>query len=388
MITFPHCSRSFGPGLLAAALIATAIAVLLAAAPSQAASITLNETGSTLLYPLFNQWIPDYAKVAPDVTLTAAATGSGAGEEAALAGKVSIGASDAYLSDKVASQNPNILDIPLAISAQTINYNLPGLNGANIKIDGPTLAAIYSGTVTQWDDPAIKAINPGVTLPHQTIIPVRRAEGSGDTFIFTQFLDFATETGVGEPGYDATMSGTNIGTVIAWPNVGTTISWPNVAAEKTATGNDGLVQTLAATPYSIGYVGISYADQVTKAGLGTAMVKNQDGKFLLPTPQSIAHAAARLDPRTPSYERITLIFAPGDDSYPLINYEYAIVSKKQPDAATADALRTFLLWSISEIGGNSAKYLKPVGFIPLPDFIRGLSEAQIAEIKSASNNGE
>ncbi len=379
MIPLTHRSRNFRLGLLAAALLSTSIGVLVAG-PSQAASITLSETGSTLLYPLFTQWIPDYAKINPDVTLTAAATGSGTGEAAALAGKVSIGASDAYLSDRVAAQNPSILDIPLAISAQTINYNLPGLNGAHIKIDGPALAAIYSGTVTQWDDPAIKAMNPGVTLPHQTIIPVRRAEGSGDTFIFTQFLDFSTETGVNEPGIDATISGTNVGTVMAWPKVGTAISWPNVAAEKSATGNDGVVKTLAATAYSIGYVGISYADQISKAGLGTAMVKNQDGKFLLPTPASIAHAAARLDPRTPPYERITLIFAPGEDSYPLINYEYAIVSKRQPDAATADALRTFLLWSVSEIGGNSAKYLKPVGFIPLPDFIRGLSERQIGEI--------
>jgi phosphate transport system substrate-binding protein len=379
MIKFPHRSQSLHPGLLAATLISTAISMAVAA-PTQAASITLNETGSTLLYPLFQSWIAGYKSLAPDIVLSAAATGSGTGEEAALAGKVSIGASDAYLSDKVASQNPNILDIPLAISAQTINYNLPGLNGGNIKIDGPTLAAIYSGTVTQWDDPTIKAMNSGVTLPHQTIIPVRRAESSGDTFIFTQFLDFATETGNGEPGLDPTMSGANVGTAIAWPKVGTAISWPAVAVEKAATGNDAVVQTLAATPYSIGYVGISYADKVAKAGLGTAMIKNQDGKFLLPTPQSIAHGAARLDPRTPPYERITLIFAPGDDSYPLINYEYAVVSKRQPDAATADALRTFLLWSISEIGGNSAKYLKPVGFIPLPDFIRGLSEAQIGQI--------
>jgi phosphate transport system substrate-binding protein len=379
MITFNHRPPNLRPGILAAALISTAIG-LLAATPSHAASITLNETGSTLLYPLFQSWIAGYKSLAPDIAVNAAATGSGAGEAAALAGKVTIGASDAYLSDKVASQNPNILDIPLAISAQTINYNLPNLNGGTIKIDGSTLAAIYSGTVTQWDDPAIKAMNPGVTLPHQTIIPVRRADSSGDTFIFTQFLDFATETGDGGPGLDATMSGTTAGTVIAWPNVGTAISWPNVATEKTATGNDGVVQTLAATPYSIGYVGISYADKIAKAGLGTAMIKNQDGKFLLPTPQTIAHGAARLDPRTPPYERITLIFAPGDDSYPLINYEYAVVSKRQPDAATADALRTFLLWSISEIGGNSAKYLKPVGFIPLPDFIRGLSEAQIGQI--------
>jgi phosphate transport system substrate-binding protein len=344
-----------------------AIALALGVPAAHAADITLTETGSTLLYPLFQSWIAGYKSVASNIDLNAAPTGSGAGEEAALAGKVSIGASDAYLSDAMAAHNPDMLDIPLAISAQTINYNLPGLNGANIKIDGPTLAAIYSGAVTQWDDAAIKAMNRGVALPHQTIIPVRRAEGSGDTFIFTQFLDFSAEKWENNPGY------------------GSTISWPNVAEEKTATGNDGLVQTLTANPYSIGYVGISYAGQIAKAGLGTAMVKNQDGKFLLPTPEAIADAAAQLDPRTPPYERISLVYAPGDDSYPLINYEYAVVSKLQPNAATADALRSFLLWSISEVGGNAANYLKPVGFIPLPDFIRGLSEAQIREIKVKSS---
>jgi phosphate transport system substrate-binding protein len=340
-----------------------AIAFVLGVPMAHAADISLTESGSTLLYPLFQSWIAGYKSVATNIDLTAAATGSGAGEAAALAGKASIGASDAYLSDKIAAQNPNILDIPLAISAQTINYNLPGLNGANIKISGPTLAAIYSGAVTQWDDPAIKAMNPGVTLPHQTIIPVRRAEGSGDTFIFTQFLDFSAENWENNPGY------------------GSTVNWPNVAGEKTATGNDGLVQALAANPYSIGYVGISYAEQIAKAGLGTAMVENQDGKFLLPTPQSIADAAAQLDPRTPPYERISLVYAPGADSYPLINYEYAVVSKSQPDDATANAVRAFLRWAISATGGNDEKYLGPVGFIPLPDFIRGLSEAQIKEIK-------
>lgn len=154
-----------------------------------------------------------------------------------------------------------------------------------------------------------------------------------------------------------------------------------MAVEKTASGNAGVVQTLAATPNSIGYVGVSYANQIAKAGLGTASVKNQEGKFLLATPDTIANAAAQLDPRTPPYERISLVFAPGDDSYPLINYEYAVVSKAQPDAATAHALRSFLRWAISAAGGNSAKYLSPVGFIALPDFIRGLSEAQIAQIK-------
>lgn len=343
--------------------LAIAFALALPLAPAHAASVTLNETGSTLLYPLFVSWIAGSKSVAPDVAITAAATGSEAGTDAAIKGSARIGASDAYLSDEVAARNPNILDIPLAISAQTINYNLPGLNDAHIRIDGPTLAAIYSGAVVEWDDPAIKAMNADAALPHQRIVPIRRADGSGDTFIFTQFLDFSAETWEDNPGY------------------GTTIQWPAVAAEKAATGNEGVVTALAATPYAIGYVGISYAGQIAKAGLGTALVKNQAGKFLLPTPESIDAAAGQLDPRTPPNERITLIFAPGDDSYPLINYEYAVVSKAQPDPATAKALRTFLRWAISERGGNGEQYLVPVGFIPLPDFIRGLSEAQIEQIK-------
>ncbi len=345
------------------ALGAAAIVLASAMAPAHAAGVTLNETGSTLLLPLFESWIAGYKNVAPDVQLSAAGTGSAAGNQAAIAGTVRIGASDAYLSDKIAAQNPAVLDIPLAISAQTVNYNLPGLSGVHLKLDGPTIAAIYSGTITQWDDPAIKAMNPDVTLPHHVIVPVRRSDGSGTTFVFTQFLDFSTDSWENNPGY------------------GESIDWPNVAGEKSADGSDGILQVLAGTPYAVGYIGTSYADQIAKAGLGTAVIKNQAGKFLLPTPQSIAAAAAQLDPRTPPYERISLVFAPGDDSYPLINYEYAVVTKTQPDAATAAALRAFLLWALSATGGNDEKYMTSVGFIPLPDFVRGLSEAQIAEIK-------
>ena len=339
-----------------------AIALFLAA-PAVQAAVVLNESGSTLLFPLFQSWTVGYKSVAPDVEITAASTGSAAGDQKAIAGAVRIGTSDAYLSDEAAAHHRNILDIPLAISAQTVNFNLPGLNGTNIKLDGPTIASIYSGAITEWDDPAIKAMNPRVPLPHHVIVPVHRADGSGTTFVFTQFLDFSAESWEDNPGY------------------GETISWPSVAGEKTGVGNAGVVQTLATTPYAIGYVGTTYADQIAKGGLGTAMVKNQAGKFLLPTRQSIAAAAAELDPRTPPYERITLVYAPGNDSYPLINYEYAVVSKSQPDAATATAVRSFLRWTISEAGGNNGKYLTPVNFIPLPDFIRGLSEAQIDEIK-------
>jgi phosphate transport system substrate-binding protein len=347
-------------------LVLTGMLALALTARAHAAGVTLSETGSTLLFPLFQSWQANYQAIAPDVTISAAATGSTLGNKAAIEHSAVIGASDAYLSDEVAAQNPEMLDIPVAISAQTINYNLPGLNGQHVKLDGPVLARIYTGQITKWNDPAILAMNPGVKLPAATIVPVRRADGSGDTFIFTQFLDFATETWEDSPGF------------------GTDITWPKVAGEVAATGNAGMVKTLAATPYSVGYVGVSYADDTAKAGLGTAAIRNQNDKFLLPTTQTIADAAAELDPRTPPYERITLVYAPGDNSYPLINYEYVVVSKTQPNSETAQALRDFLNWTIATDGGNAAKYLNPVHFIPLPDFIRALSEAQIRMIHQAS----
>jgi phosphate transport system substrate-binding protein len=349
------------PAARIALLAAGAIWLALPGSAVQAAGAQLHETGSTLLYPLFQQWVADYTHVAPNVSISTGATGSGAGIAAAMAGTAQIGSSDAYMSDQQAEQNPQLVNIPLAISAQTVNYNIPGLKGG-LKLDGTTLAGIYSGRITEWDAPAIAAMNPGVTLPHQQIVPIRRADASGDSFIFTQFLDFANQEWEDQVGY------------------GTSVQWPGVAGERTASGNAQMVQTLASTPYSIAYVGISFRDSIAHAGLGTARLENQSGRFLLPTPETVSAAASMLDSRTPPDERLSLVFAPGEQSYPLINYEYVVVARRQADGATAAALRGFLLWTISLDGGNAGKYLDTVGFIPLPDFIRGMSEHQIGLI--------
>ncbi|HTW88205.1 MAG TPA: phosphate ABC transporter substrate-binding protein PstS [Candidatus Binataceae bacterium] len=348
---------------LAGAFVLACCALPLATGHAIAASVQLSETGSTLLFPLFKLWIPDYVAANPNVTITPHATGSGVGISAAISDSAAIGASDAYMSDQTAEHNPQIVNIPLAISALTVNYNLPGIGGSALKLDGPTLAGIYSGTIREWDAAPIKALNPGVMLPHHAIIPIRRADASGDTFIFTQFLDFSTSSWEDKIGY------------------GLTVAWPNVPGEMTAAGNRSMLRTVAATQYSIAYIGISFADEIAKAGLGTAMLKNQSGKFLLPTAETISAAASVLDPRTPPDERLSLVFAPGDNSYPLINYEYVVVSTRQPNPAAAKILRDFLLWANSPLGGNTPKYLDAVHFIPLPDFIRALSENQINKIK-------
>jgi phosphate transport system substrate-binding protein len=333
-------------------------------APARADDVTLVETGSTLLYPLFNIWVSEYAKTHPGVKITTASTGSGAGIEQAISGAAQIGASDSYMSDAQMKQNPQIINVPMVISAQTVNYNLPGLNTTNLKLDGPGLAGIYTGKIREWDDKAIIALNPGLKLPHNDIIPIHRAEGSGDTFIFTQYLTFSTE---------------------AWENslgFGTKIAWPAVPGELEAIGNTGMVEKILQTPYSIGYVGISFYADVAKAGLGTAALKSYSGEFLLPTPETIGAAAASLGPRTPPDERLTLVNAPGANAYPLINYEYAIVSKNQPNPAVAAAMRKFLFWAIAPDETND-KNIEDEHFIPLPAHIWVLSHDQIVSIANS-----
>lgn len=352
------------PALSSALPAALALGLLtLLAVHALAAQTTLTETGSTLAYPLVKVWASEYTKTHPDVEVTTASTGSGAGIDQAVSGAVEIGVSDSYMSDADAKRRPDIINVPMAISALTVNYNLPGFNDKNLKFDGPTLAGIYTGRIRSWDDKAIAALNPGVTLPHNDIVPIHRAEGSGHTFVFTQYLTFSTQSWENDQGF------------------GDKIAWPMVPAGLEATGAEGVLEKIAQTPYSIGYLGVSYHADIAKAGLGTAAVKSYSGEFLLPTRETIETAAASLSPRTPPDERLTLVNAPGENAYPLINYEYAIVSTKQPNPATAESIRKFLLWAIAPDETND-KYLEDEHFIALPAHIWVLSHDQIMMIKS------
>ncbi len=218
-----------------AAALTVGMALLSFAAYS--ASLTVSETGSTLILPLFKAWVTAYEKVDPDLQMTVGATGSEAGIAQAIANQVQIGTSDAYMSDTEAMAHPHILNIPLAISAQTVVANLPELRGATLKLSGPVLASIYAGAIREWDEPRIAAINQGVPLPHHAIVPIRRADGSGDTFVFSQFLTFSTPDQQHLSLKDFNWEG-KIG-------YGTTVSWPSVAGSLSASGNQGMVETLA-----------------------------------------------------------------------------------------------------------------------------------------------
>lgn len=231
--------------------------------------VTLAETGSTLLYPLFNLWGPAFHERYPNVTITAQGTGSGAGIAQAAAGTVNIGASDAYLSEGDMAAHKGLMNIALAISAQQVNYNLPGVS-EHLKLNGKVLAAMYQGTIKTWDDPQIAALNPGVNLPGTAVVPLHRSDGSGDTFLFTQYLSKQDPEGWGKS-----------------PGFGTTVDFPAVPGALGENGNGGMVTGCAETPGCVAYIGISFLDQASQRGLGEAQLGNSSGNFLLPDAQSI-----------------------------------------------------------------------------------------------------
>lgn len=336
-----------------------------AATPSDtppAASLTLSETGSTLLYPLFQQWASAYHAKYPNISITPQGTGSGTGISQAEAGTVDIGASDAYLPPSAFAAHPGIENIPLAISAQQVNYNLPGLAaGTHLKLNGSILAQMYTGKITTWSDPAIQKLNPGVKLPNLKVVPLHRSDGSGDTFLFTTYMS-KSDPSVWTGGF------------------GTSVTWPSVAGALAANGNGGMVTTCAATPGCVAYIGISFLAQTQSKGLGEAMLENQAGNYLLPTPTTIKAEAAGYASKTPANEAISLVYGPASNGYPIINYEYAIVSANQSSPTTAAAVRALLYWALDSAGGSTSSLLSSVNFQALPPQVVKLSDSQIAKI--------
>jgi len=323
------------------------------------ASASITETGSTLLYPLFGSWATAYQKLFPKVTITAGGTGSGTGIADASTGTVDLGGTDAYLSSSDRASYPTMMNIAVAISAQQVNFNIP--NVKSLKLDGTVLAQIYSGKITNWNNSAIAALNPGVTLPSLKIVPLHRADSSGDTFLFTSYLNDQDPS------------------VWSTADVGTSVSWPSVSGALAETGNSGMVAGCAATKGCIAYIGISYLAKTTAAGLGQAMLKNGDGNYESPSATTIAAEAAAFTSKTPANESISMIDGPVSNGYPIINYEYLAVNQKQSSATVTQDLRALLYWEITA-GQSETTYLSAVDFQPLPAAVVTLSENQIKKI--------
>jgi phosphate transport system substrate-binding protein len=325
-------------------------------------NVVLSETGATELYPLMNSWRDGYHQKYPNVTINTASTGSGAGISQAIARTAEIGASGAYLSKGDIAAHKGLMNIALAIAAEQVHYNLPGV-AEHLKLNGKVLAAMYQGTIKTWNDPQIAALNPGVNLPATAVVPLHRSDGAGDTFVFTQYLSKQDPDGWGKS-----------------PGFGTTVDFPPVPGALGENGAGGMVTGCADTPGCVAYIGMSYLDQASQKGLGEAELANASGRYVLPEAENIQAEAASFASQTPANQVISLINGPAPDGYPIVNYEYAVVYSSQKDAATAQTLQAFLHWVVTD--GGSAQFLDKVHFQPLPAPVLKLSEAQIARITS------
>jgi phosphate transport system substrate-binding protein len=338
-----------GPGTSTAAQLAKdekALSALEAAAPS---GVKIAEKGSSLFYPLWLEWQGGN----PPDPLNPAAGGSGQGVAGAIAGTVQIGASDAFLPKTQLAGPPVMLDIPVVVSAQDLVYNLSGVPAStHIKLTATIVNDIYDGAITHWNNKLIAKANPGLTLPTTTIVPIRRSDSSGDTFLFTSYIYYGDKSSWNHPSpYDG-------------PNL-FYASWPSVSGELAENGNQGIVNTLKTTPGGIGYVGVSYFAQTNAAGLGFAALQNGKGNFVTPSNGTIAAEVGSYQ-RLPANGAISLIYSKSaPKGYPITNFEYAIVQQNQASSTTAAAIKAVLAWGMDPRDGAASSFLSPVNFRPL-----------------------
>ena len=302
------------------------------------------------------------------MTVNTASTSSGKGIAAASAGTADLGASDAYLSSGDLVKTPTLLNIPLAIAAQTVIYNLPGMsNSDHVKLDGAVLAGIYEGEHHDVGRPAD-----------------RRAQPAPDPARHSRSCRCTAPTAPVTPSCSpATCPPARFRPRLQWNNTigyGTTVAWPTVPGEVHEAGSVNVLHACETTPGCVAYNGISYLSQALTGNLGEAELANYAGQYTLPTAQAIQDSVASFVSLTPPNETISMIDGPSPTGYPIVNYEYAVVSTRQPTAAKASALRAFLKWVITT--GNQPSYLSAYGFQPLPGALVKLGEQQIAEIGS------
>ena len=314
------------------------------------AQLQINGAGATFPQPIYTKWFSEYSKVDPSVQFNYQGIGSGGGQKQILAETVDFGASDGPMTDESLAKAPRALwHIPTVAGAVVVSYNIPG--NPKLKLDGPTLAGIFLGKITKWNDPAIAGQNPGVDLPAQEVVVVHRSDGSCTTFIFTDYLGSVSpdwKSGVGK---------------------GTAVSWP---AGFGAKGNPGVAGQIKQSPGAIGYVELAYAKQ---NHLPYADMKNAAGNYITPTIESVT--AALSTATIPEDFRFSMVNAPGDASYPIAGVTWLLVYEQQKDAAKGAKLVAFLKWAYAD----GEKMAADLDYAPLPDSVLQRVNARVNAIK-------
>ncbi len=326
------------------------IVLLTGVSATGSAQMMINGAGATFPYPIYSKWFDEYAKVDPSVRFNYQSIGSGGGQKQILAQTVDFGASDGPMSDDNLAKAPGkLLHIPTVAGADVVAYNLAG-NPA-LKLDADAIAGIFLGQIKKWNDSKITALNPGVTLPDQEIVVVHRSDGSGTTYIWTDYLSKISSEW-------KTKVGAN-----------TSVNWPTGIGGK---GNEGVAGQIKQTPGALGYVELIYAVQNK---MPYAEVKNSAGNFIKPSLESITAALAAAD--IPDDFRFSMTNAPGKDAYPIAGATWLLVYQQQKDAAKGKKLVEFLKWSVTD----GEKMAKDLQYAPLPESVQQRVLTRIGEIK-------
>ena len=313
---------------------------------------TINGAGATFPNPIYQKWFSEYHKAHSDIQFNYQSIGSGGGIRQVLAGTVDFGASDGPMSDEQLSQaKTRILHIPTVLGAVVPAYNVPGVSG-DLKFTPQTLTGIFLGKITTWNDPAIAKENAGVNLPNQSIIVIHRSDGSGTTFIFTDYLSKVSSEWANGPGK------------------GTSVKWPVGVGGK---GNEGVAGQVRQLQGSIGYIELIYAVQ-NKIPYG--VVKNASGNYVKASLDSVTAAAATAK-SMPADFRVSITNAPGKDAYPISSFTWLLIPEKSKDAGKGKILADFLNWMVDD----GQKMTAELTYAPLPESVASKVKGAIKQVQ-------
>jgi phosphate transport system substrate-binding protein len=313
----------------------------------------LNGAGATFPYPIYSKWFSEYKQQNPSVQINYQPIGSGGGILQVTSGTVDFGASDVTMTDEqLAKAKVKVIALPTVLGAVVPVYNVPGIN-KELNFSGDVIADIYLGKISSWNDARIAKDNPGVNLPNQAILPVYRSEGSGTSFIFTDFLskvspDFKSRVGAGAA-----------------------VKWPAGIGQK---GNEGVAGMVRQSPYAFGYVELIYAEQ-NKMSFGA--VKNAAGKYLKASTAGVTAAAAAAAKTMPADYRVSITNAAGPDSYPISSFTWLLIPTQSPNTAKTKALVDFMNWMLDHGEAEAAS----LSYAPLPKQVQDMVRKSITTIK-------
>jgi phosphate transport system substrate-binding protein len=313
---------------------------------------TINGAGATFPNPIYQKWFEEYKMAHPDVSINYQSLGSGAGIRQLTEGTVDFGASDMPMTDEqIGKLKVKAYHFPTVLGADVLAYNVPGVTG-DLNLTPDAIASIFLGTVTKWNDPKIASTNPGVKLPAKDITVAHRSDGSGTTFVFTDYLSKVS------PEWKMKV-GSN-----------TSVSWPTGLGGK---GNEGVSGLIKQTPYSIGYVELVYA---VEQKMPYANVKNASGKFVKASFDSVTAAAAAAKDM-PADFRVSITNETGDKVYPISSFTWLLIPSEIKDPAKKKAITEFLAWMLT----TGQKDCQGLSYAPLPKAVVAKEQKQIALIK-------